>query len=76
LGQTPEHLLTWFVRRWTREVTRAEARAHLGMAPPRQWHDRAIARTTPAVWRLYSLIALTAHRLLQPGVTHVKRTAW
>ncbi len=31
LAHTPEQMLTWFVRRWTLEVTVEEARAHLGM---------------------------------------------
>jgi hypothetical protein len=75
-AQTPAHILPWFVRRWTMDVTLEEARAHLGMETPRQGNDRAIARTTPAVLRLYSSIALTAHLLIQKGVTHVKSTAW
>jgi len=76
LAHPPEQILTWFVRRWTMEVTLEEARAHLGMETQRQWNDRAIARTTPAVLRLYSIIALTAHLLIQKGGTHVKSTAW
>jgi hypothetical protein len=76
LAHTPEQILTWFVRRWTMEVTLEEARAHLGMVTQRQWNDRAIARTTPAVLSLYAIIALTAHLLIQKGVTHVKSTAW
>lgn len=42
------------------EVTFEEARAHLGMETQRQWNDRAIARTTPALLSLYSIITLTA----------------
>jgi hypothetical protein len=76
LAHTPEQILTWFTRRWTMEVTFEEARAHLGMETQRQWNDRAIARTTPAVLSLYSIIALTAHLLIQKGATHVKSTAW
>lgn len=60
--QTPEQMVTWFLRRWTIEVTLAEARAHLGMETPRQWHERAMARTTPALLSRYSMITLTAHR--------------
>ena len=52
LAHTCEQMLTWFVRRWTMEVTFEEARAHLGMATQRQWNDRAIARTTPALLSL------------------------
>ena len=48
LEYTCAQMLAWFVRRWTMEVTFEEARAHLGMETQRQWHERAIARTTPA----------------------------
>src|SRR5262249_35964957 len=58
LEYTCEQMLTWFVRRWTIEVTWEEARAHLGMETQRQWNDRAIARTTPA---LVSLVSDTFH---------------
>lgn len=32
-------------------------RAHLGVETQRQWTDKAIARTTPALLGLYSLIS-------------------
>jgi DDE superfamily endonuclease len=69
-------MLAWFVRRWTMEVTLEEARAHLGMETQRQWNDRAIARTTPALVSLYSVMTLTAHLLIEKGETCVRRTAW
>ena len=72
----PAQILTWFVRRWTMEVTFEEARAHLGMETQRQWSDRAIARTTPALLSLYSIIALNAHLLIEKGMTCVRSTAW
>jgi hypothetical protein len=76
LDQTPEPILTWCIRRWTMEVTREAARAHLGLETPRQWHARARARTTPAWLRLYALITLTAHQLLQKEFPTVRLTAW
>ena len=76
LAHTCEQMLAWFVRRWTMEVTFEEARAHLGMETQRQWNDRAIARTTPALLSLYSIITLTAHLLHEKGVTCVRSTAW
>jgi hypothetical protein len=76
LEHTCEQMLTWFVRRWTMEVTFEEARAHLGMETQRQWNDRAIARTTPALVSLYSIITLTAHLLIEKGTTCVRSTAW
>jgi hypothetical protein len=76
LEPTPEQILPWFVRRWTMEVTFEEARAHLGMETQRQWNARAIARTTPALLSLYTVITLTTHLLIHKGVTCVRRTAW
>ena len=69
-------ILAWFVRRWTREVTGEAARAHLGMETQRQWNDRAIARATPALLSLYSIITLTAQLLIEKGATCVRSTAW
>jgi hypothetical protein len=76
LEHTPAQMLTWFVRRWTMEVTFEEARAHLGMETQRQWNDRAIARTTPALLSLYSIVTLTAHLLIDKGATCVRSMAW
>jgi hypothetical protein len=76
LDQTPEPILTWLIRRWSIEGTLEEARAHLGLETQRQWHARASARTTPALWRLYSIVTLTAHQLLQLEATSVRVTAW
>jgi DDE superfamily endonuclease len=76
LEHTPAQMLPWFVRRWTMEVTCEEARAHLGMETQRQWNDRAIARTTPALLSLHAIITLTAHLLLAKGATCVRSTAW
>ena len=53
-----------------------EARAHLGMETQRQWNARAIARTTPALVSLYSVITLTAHLLIEKVETWVRSTAW
>jgi len=64
------------VRRWTMEVTFEEARVHLGMETQRPWNDRAMARTTPALLSLYSIMALTAHLLIEKGVNHVHSPVW
>jgi hypothetical protein len=76
LEHTPTQMLAWFVRRWTMEVTFEEVRAHLGRETQRQWHDRAIARTTPALLSLYSIMTLTAHLLIDKGEAWVRSTAW
>lgn len=54
----PAEIVAFFVRRWQIEVTFAETRAHLGVETQRQWSDKAIARTTPTLLGLYSLITL------------------
>ena len=76
LEHTCAQMLAWFVRRWTMEVTFEEARAHLGMETQRQWNDRAIARTTPALLSLYAIMTLNAHLLIEKGMTCVRSTAW
>jgi hypothetical protein len=76
LEQTSAQRLTWFVQRWTLEVTFAEARAHLGIETPRQWSERAIARTTPALLSLSSIITLPTQLLIEQGAICVRSTAW
>lgn len=74
LTHPPTQMVEWFVRRWRMEVTVAEARAHLGIETQRQWNDWAIGRTTPALFGLYSLVALMTHETFQ-AEGHVLRTA-
>jgi hypothetical protein len=76
LEATPQQILEWFVQRWQMEVTFEEARAHLGVETQRQWSDKAIARTTPCLLGLYSLITLLAARLLEAQSLPVRREAW
>src|SRR3954469_566155 len=56
----PLDVLRWFVRRWSVGVTFAEVRRHLGVETQRQWSDLGIARTTPALLGLFSLVTLWA----------------
>jgi hypothetical protein len=72
----PQQILTWFIRRWQIEVTFEEVRAHLGMETQRQWSDRAIARTTPVILALYSIVTWCAHRLQEQGALLVREAAW
>ncbi len=76
LQATPVQILPWVVRRWSVEVTCEEARAHLGVETQRQWSDRAIARTTPVLLALFSLLTVLALRLSQGGSIPVPVTAW
>ena len=59
----PLQVVRWFIRRWRVEVTFREARDHLGVETQRQWSDRAIARTTPCLLALFSIVTLLAARL-------------
>jgi hypothetical protein len=72
----PEQILAWFVQRWQLEVTLEECRAHLGLETQRQWNVLAIARTTPALLGLFSLVTLLAHRLLADGPCPTRTAAW
>ena len=67
LEATPIESLPWVVMRWSVEVTVEEGRAHLGLETQRQWSDKAIARTTPVLLALFSLVTLLAPRLSSDG---------
>jgi hypothetical protein len=76
LNAAPEQLVAWFVQRWQLEVTFHAMRAHLGMETQRQWTTLAIARTTPALFGLFSLATLLAHPMLINQTTPLLHTAW
>lgn len=75
LATTPSQILTWFRLRWQVEVTFAEVRAHLGVETQRQWSDKAIARTTPALFGLFSMVVLFAHELLPQQQWQLRQSA-
>ena len=62
-AQDPVQVLRWFVQRWQLEVTFHEVREHLGVETQRQWSDKAIARTTPCLLGLFSLVTLLGKQL-------------
>ena len=76
LGAAPAQIVEWFAQRWQVEVTFAETRAHLGVETQRQWSDLAIARTTPALLALFSIVTLTAHAMSQSTPVPVEGAAW
>jgi hypothetical protein len=57
-------------------VTFEESRAHLGIETQRQWSDRAIERSTPLLFSLFSLVALFGQALHPNGQLPVAQTAW
>lgn len=76
LNHSAEPILNWFIQRWSMEVTFEEARAHLGLETQRQWNDQAMARSTPALLSLYSIVTLIAHLLIEKGASRVRSAAW
>lgn len=72
----PQQILTWFVRRWQIEVTFEEVRAHLGVETQRQWSKLAIARTTPILLGLFSVVTILAHHLQAHFSLNVRPTIW
>ena len=73
---TIEAMLSRFVSRWQMEVTFEEVRPHLGVETQRQWSDLAIARTTPALLGLFSLVVLWMNDLVAARRIVPHATAW
>ena len=72
-----QRILQWYLLRWQVEVSFEELWAHLGMETQRQWSERAIARTTPALFGLFSVVTLAADILIeQQGGMAPRTTAW
>ena len=61
----PADVISNFAKRWEMEVTFQEVRTHLGVETQRQWSKKAIARTTPALLGLYSLVCFWAQQALE-----------
>ena len=76
LQATPVQILEWVVMRWFVEVTCEEGRTPLGLETQRPWSDHAIARTTPVLLGLCSLVTLLALPLSHDGQIPVPVTAW
>lgn len=74
--QSAPTIIADFVKRWSLEVTFEETRAHLGLETQRQWSDKAIERTTPALLGLFSLTVLLALAFHPDGQIPLRQTAW
>jgi DDE superfamily endonuclease len=72
----PRAVVQQFIQRWTIETTFGESRAHLGLETQRQGSDRAIERTTPCLFGLYSVVMLLAHARHPDGKVPIQRAAW
>jgi hypothetical protein len=58
------------------EVTFQEGRRTLGVETQRPWADQAMARTTPCLLALFSLVTLLAGRLVRRGTLPLPQDAW
>jgi hypothetical protein len=67
-------IIVCFALRWNIEVTFEELRAFLGFETQRQWSDRAIERTTPCLFGIFSLVTIIA-RTLFPTELPVRQTS-
>jgi DDE superfamily endonuclease len=72
----PAQIISWFVRRWQMETTFQEIRQRLGFESQRQWSEKAIQRTAPALLALFSMVTLFAHQRMAQGSGIVRQTAW
>ena len=68
-------MIDWFIARWNIEVTFEELRAHLGFETQRQWSDKAIERTAPCLFGLFSLVVLMA-KALHPDTLPIRKASW
>jgi hypothetical protein len=73
--QTPAQILGWFVQRWNIAVTFEEIRAHLGFETQRHWCRRALGRTTPCLFGVFSLVVVMA-KVLHPETLPMAQSAW
>jgi hypothetical protein len=73
---TPVALWPGIVMRWSGAVTFEAVRAPLGGEPQRQWSAKALARTSPVLLALSSLVTLLALQLSQGRLMPVEATAW
>ena len=70
-----KQIIVWFALHWNIEVTFEELRAFLGFETQRQWSDRAIERTTPSLFGIFSLVTIMAN-VLFPTELPVRQTSW
>jgi hypothetical protein len=76
LDISPEKMIALYIQRWNLEVTFEEVRELLGVETQRQWSDKAIARTTPILMGLYTMVCLICNRLQEESPIEVAQTAW
>ncbi len=70
-----KQILLWVIARWNIEVTFEELRAYLGFETQRQWSERAMERTTPCLFGVFSLVVIIA-KVLYPTNLPMRATSW
>jgi len=73
---SPKKIVEWFIKRWQVEVTFEESRRHLGIETQRQWSAKAIGRTTPCLYGMFSLITMVALELSKGGKLKIRSAIW
>src|SRR3954465_9647117 len=76
VDEDPVQIVRWFVQRWQVEVTFREVRDHLGVETQRQWSDKAVARATPCLLALFSIVTLLAACLDRRVRSAIYTDAW
>ncbi len=74
-SRSAAQILAWVIARWNIEVTFEELRTHLGFETQRHWSKRAIERTTPCLFGIFSLVVLMA-KVLYPHTLPVRTASW
>jgi hypothetical protein len=75
INHKPEFIVETFVLRFSIEILFEESRAHLGIETQRQWSDKAIVRSAPLLFGLFSLICLIALKLRETVAFSVQSSA-
>jgi hypothetical protein len=76
LTLSPTQIVTFFGQRWQGEVTFPEVRTPLGVETQRQWADVAIARTTPTLLGLFSVVPVLVPSLSAHQEVAARQAAW
>ena len=76
LSMDPVEIIEAYVLRFGIETVFQECRAHMGIETQRQHSDKAIVRSTPFLFGLYSLVNMMGVELFNAGKATAKNSAW
>ena len=69
-------LIELYMKRWGIEVLFEESRAHMGIETQRQFSDNAVAKTTPLIFSLYTLVLIRGHLTTFEQKIEPQKSAW